>query len=122
MILYCCCHDVDDDTDSHTSSSRSCFGSFYFAMNISSRDVRINATVADILGTANNCNINITTIDCTPTVLMKSAAAICSAIDFWALPFVVQDAFIDPHGELCFSYPEAVGAPIDEEIDDSLPF
>lgn len=91
-------------------------------MLLSARDVRINGVVADILGTANSCNINITTIDCTPTVLMKSAAAICSAIDFWALPFGVQDAFIDPHGELCFSCPEAVGAPVDEEIDDSLPF
>lgn len=91
-------------------------------MLLSARDVRINGVVADILGTANNYNINITTIDCTPTVLMKSAVAICSAIDFWALPFEVQDAFINPHGELCFSYPEAAGTSIDEEIDDSLPF
>lgn len=52
MILYCCCLDVDDDTDSHPSSSPSCFGSFYFTMNISSRDRRINGVVADLRGLA----------------------------------------------------------------------
>lgn len=52
MILYCCCLDVDDDTDSHPSCSPSCFGSFYFAMNISSRDRRINGVVADLRGLA----------------------------------------------------------------------
>ena len=91
-------------------------------MKLSSRDRRINGVVADLRGVADSCNINITTFDCTPRVLLKSAIAICSAMDFWALPFTVQDAFIDPHGELCFSYPVAAPAPIDEEIDDSLPF
>lgn len=52
MILYCCCLDVDDDTDSHPSCSPSCFGSFYFAMKFTSRDRRINGVVADLRGLA----------------------------------------------------------------------
>lgn len=52
MILYCCCLDVDDDTDSHASSSPSCFGSFYFTMKLSVRDRRINGVIADLRGVA----------------------------------------------------------------------
>ena len=52
MILYCCCLDVDDDTDSHPSSSPSCFGSFYFTMKVTSRDRRINGVIADLRGVA----------------------------------------------------------------------
>lgn len=70
MILYCCCLDVDDDTDSHASCSRSCFGSFIFDMNISSRDRRINGVVADLRGVAkaNGCYLE---FDCTARSIIK---------------------------------------------------
>lgn len=70
MILYCCCLDVDGDTDSHPSSSRSCFGSLDCAMKITSRDRRINGVVADLRGVAkaNGCYLE---FDCTVRSIIK---------------------------------------------------
>ena len=86
MILYCCCLDVDDDTDSHPSSSRSCFGSFIFIMKVSARDRRINDILRDLAGEEfiHNCTIN---VQCSASYLLSHAAAIFAAIQQVIPPF-----------------------------------
>ena len=71
MILYCCCLDVDDDTDSHLSSSRSCFGSFFLVMKLSARDRRINGIIADLRAASFNCSH--LEFDCIPKSVFKFA-------------------------------------------------
>lgn len=72
MILYCCCLDVDDDTDSHPSSFRSCFGSFYFVMKFSTRDRNIIAAI-DILTFAAANAACLISFHCSASNLMKLA-------------------------------------------------
>lgn len=86
MILYCCCHGVDDDTDSHASCSRSCFGSFIFIMKVSARDRRINGVVADLRGEEwiNACDIR---INVTANYLLRNCRAIVDALPDVLPPF-----------------------------------
>lgn len=70
MILYCCCLDVDGDTDSHPSSSPSCFGSFYFVMKLSTRDRNVIAAIDTLNFEAANTAC-ILTISCSAKNLMK---------------------------------------------------
>lgn len=70
-------------------------------MLLSSRDRRINGTLADILGHATKYGFHITHIDCSAKVLLKKAETIMWQIEVNSLPFGISYAFINPGGDFC---------------------
>lgn len=141
MILYCCCHDAYDDTDSHASCSRSCFGSFFSTMKLSARDKRINGILRDLRGEEfiHDCTIN---VQCSASYLLSHAVAIFDGIQQVMPPFknsvitvakgvvysnlcLVDDPFNDAAWDgfyLDVPAPAPAPAPIYQEEDDDLPF
>jgi len=128
MILYCCCLDVDGDTDSHPSCSRSCFGSFFPAMKLSARDRRINGIIADLRGASFNCSH--LEFDCTARSIIKFANVAMTLIYMGCSEIVIRNDGVYYVDELPFGietgvidapFPEPAPTPI-SFADDELPF